>query len=232
MHLLLSWVIFILFTVASAICAETVPAAGQSDKIIRACSIEQPIRLDGRLDEAAWKTAAPISDFVQRELTEGAPPTEKTEVRILYDAANLYIGVICFDSEPGKIIHKELKWDGDLKSDDHFALVLDTFHDARTAFNLIINPNGARQDSLTRTGSSSSADWNGIWDVAARIAEYGWSAEIMVPLKTLKFANAPEQCWGVNFKRMIRRKNEEVLWTSWGATMASCSFPSAAVWKD
>ncbi|MHB9029640.1 MAG: carbohydrate binding family 9 domain-containing protein, partial [Candidatus Latescibacterota bacterium] len=202
--------------ISAAASPDTISASAQNDKVIRACPTDTPIRLDGRLDEPAWKTAVPVSDFIQRELNEGSPPTEKTEVRILYNSASLYIGVICFDSEPDKIIHKELKWDGNLKSDDHFALVLDTFHDARTAFNLVINPNGARQDSLTRTGSSSSADWNGIWDAAARIAGYGWSAEIEVPLKTLKFTNAPEQCWGVNFKRMIRRKNEEVLWTSWG----------------
>ena len=98
---------------------------------IQAIFIQSTIKLDGLLNETDWQNVKPVSDFTQRELNEGAAPTEKTEVRILYDEENLYIGVMCFDSEPDKIIHKELKWDGELESDDMFTVVFDTYNDKR-----------------------------------------------------------------------------------------------------
>jgi len=177
---------------------------------------KSPINLDGLLNETDWKNVKPVSDFTQRELKEGAAPTEKTEVRILYDEDNLYIGVMCFDSEPDKIIHKELKWDGELESDDMFTVVFDTYNDKRTGLNFSVNPNGAQYDATFESGDMRIGDdWNGIWDTSARIMDYGWSCEIAIPFKTLRYPNSETQTWGINFMRKIRRKNEEVLWRSW-----------------
>lgn len=183
-----------------------------------AYAVQSPIRLDGLLNESVWENVEPVTGFTQRELTEGAPATEKTEVRILHDRDKLYIGVICFDSEPERIIHKELKQDGDLKNDDSFIVVLDTYHDKRIGFYFSVNPNSARFDGNfigSRDGTIYST-WDGIWDVSSRIMNYGWSCEIEIPFKTLRFPAADIQIWGINFERIIRRKNEEVLWRGWG----------------
>ncbi len=194
----------------------TSPLQAQSDvKTMSARNVREPIILDGFLNERAWQEAQPVDDFIQRELSEGAPSTEKTEVRILYDENNIYIGVKCFDSEPEKIIRREMKRDSELRDDDNFTVVLDTFRDSRTGYYFRTNPNGARNDAQVTDGQTSD-DWNGIWDAAARVTDYGWSVEIVIPFKTLRFPNAEDQEWGINFRRIIRRKNEEALWTSWG----------------
>jgi len=202
------------------------------EKIISASHIDSPVKLDGFLNEPFWKEALVASDFVQQEPLEGVDATEKTEVRVLYDEENLYLGVICFDQQPDKITHNELRVDGELESDDNFSVVLDTFDDKRGGFYFCTNPNGARLDGkltgsrgMRRISSSSSSftrrrfdvniDWNGIWDVAAKVTEQGWSAEIVIPFKTLRFSYDEIQEWGINFKRDIARKNEQALWTSW-----------------
>ena len=106
----------------------------QEEKSINASTSTSPIKLDGLLMEPAWENAEVISDFTQRELHEGEAPTEKTEVRILYDENNLYFGIMCYDSKPDKIVHNELMWDGELLDDDHISIVLDTFNDKRTGY--------------------------------------------------------------------------------------------------
>jgi hypothetical protein len=182
---------------------------------ITAVPAEGTIKLDGVLSEKAWDNAEVISDFTQRELTEGAAPSEKTEVRIIYNADNLFIGVKCFDDEPGKILHRELKWDTGLGNDDRIAVGFDTYHDKRQGYAFIVNPNGARSDATFLSDKDVNFQWDGIWDVAARITDYGWSCEIEIPFKTLRFPTTEQQEWGVNFTRYIQRKNEEVVWRGW-----------------
>ncbi len=177
--------------------------------------VENPVHLDGVLSEKAWEAAEVISDFTQRELAEGAEPTEKTEVRIIHNSDNLYIGVKCFDSEPDKILHKELKWDTGLGNDDRFTVVFDTYHDKRMGFGFIVNPNGARSDASFLSDRDLNYQWDGLWDVAARITDWGWSCEIEIPFKTLRFPTTEQQEWGVNFVRVIQRKHEELLWRGW-----------------
>jgi len=186
-------------------------------KEIRAVRIDVPVVLDGLLNEPVWNEAEPVSDFTQRELHEGEEATEKTEVRVLYDKDNLYIGVVCYDSEPGRIIHKELKRDGDLRADDNVAFILDTYRDFRSGFCFSVNPNGARFDALISSGGrwGLNEDWNGVWDAAAAIGDEGWSVEVVIPFKTLRFPVSENSSWGFNLRRIIRRKNEEVLWTAW-----------------
>ena len=161
------------------------------------------------------KQPFPANSFTQCEPLEGAPATEKTEVKILYDEKNIYVGVTCYDSEPDNIIHNELEFDGDLANDDNFTMVIDTFNDRRTGFFFKINPNGARQDALIKDKVKTYKQWDGIWDVAARITDYGWSAEMVIPFATLRFPDVEIQNWSINFSRDIKHKNEEVLWTAW-----------------
>ncbi|MBN1290326.1 MAG: carbohydrate binding family 9 domain-containing protein [Candidatus Latescibacteria bacterium] len=197
------------------------PAHGQNireeaPKKIQAYAIDTPIRLDGKLTEPVWSSAESVSDFTQRELVEGDPATEKTEVKILYDRHNLYIGVMCYDSEPEKIIHTELRRDGELDHDDNFTVVLDTFNDKRSGFFFRINPNGAWLDGKITGGNGEvNENWNGVWEVSTKIHDQGWCAEMLIPFKTLRFTNNGIQNWGINFRREIARKKEEMLWSSW-----------------
>ncbi len=183
---------------------------------IQALKIEQPIRVDGLLDEPAWQQAQHISNFTQRELNEGQPATERTEVAIVYTEKNLYIGVWCYDDEPDRLIAKNMKRDFRYGIDDNFKIILDTYHDRRNGYLFITNPNGARYDALVQdNGQSTNQAWDGVWTVKTRRTRDGWFAEFVIPFSTLKFSTAPEQVWGVNFERNIRRKREQVLWQGW-----------------
>ena len=180
---------------------------------IRVSESSGPIVLDGLMKEPAWQQAQVITDFRQRNPLEGEPATEKTEIRAVYFGKILYISVICSDSNPNLIVAKEMRRDGDIEADDNVTIVLDTYLDHRNAFYFAFNPNGARKDALVvDEGSNLNLDWNGVWDVKAVITESGWQAEVMIPFDTLRFKRADQQLWGINFCRVIRRKNEESLW--------------------
>jgi len=191
-------------------------ASAQSAPVITAVRTAEPISLDGSLSEKAWQTATPVDSFTQRELVEGAEPSERTQVRILYDDINLYIGVVCHDGNPAGIVNTQMRYDSDLQQDDSFTVALDTFNDRRSGYVFATNPSGARQDALISSLEHMNEDWNGIWDAAARITDNGWTAEMVIPFLTLRFPDAFSQEWGVNFRRIIRGRNEEVLWTAWG----------------
>jgi len=182
-------------------------------KII-AWKIPSPITVDGLLSEGFWKEAQPISRFTQREPNEGEPSSEPTEIRILYDDQYLYLGVVCFDSQPDKIVANEMRRDSDLKDNDYFEIFIDTFHDHRNAFYFVINPLGARRDALIRDeGSNINWNWDGIWLVKVRRNNQGWTAEIAIPFYTLRFKKRKNQTWGINFGRHIARKREESYWS-------------------
>ncbi|MCE5250210.1 carbohydrate binding family 9 domain-containing protein [bacterium] len=193
----------------------SIPLFAQETKTVTAVKIDRPVKLDGFLSEEVWKNVEPLTDFTQLDPREGEPATEKTEVRVLFDDKSLYIGIICHDSEPDKIIHHELAWDGNITDDDSFIIGLDTFNDQRTGCYFGINPNGAQVDALVRGFKDTNDNWNAVWDVSARITDTGWQAEIEIPFQSLRFNKLEEQVWGINFIRNIRRKNEQVLWTSW-----------------
>ncbi|MCB9211090.1 MAG: carbohydrate binding family 9 domain-containing protein [Ignavibacteriales bacterium] len=182
----------------------------------KATYTKEIITVDGLLNESSWKTADAIMDFTQRELNEGEKSTEKTEVRLLYDDGNIYVGVWCYDSNPNEIIASGLERDFDYELDDNFEIILDTYLDKRNGYLFITNPNAARFDALvTDEGNGINTNWNGIWDVRTAITSEGWFAEIIIPFTTLKFYDKDSQMWGVNFERNIRRKREQVLWKAW-----------------
>ncbi len=184
---------------------------------LSATLIDQTINFDGILDEEAWFIADKISNFTQRELNFGEASTERTEVAILYDDNFLYVGVWCYDSDPQKIIAKEMNRDFDYSLDDNFMIIFDTYNDKRNGFVFITNPNGARTDLQTfNNGASSNIYWNGVWDVKTTVTNEGWFAEFRIPFYTLKYRTGQVQhTWGVNFERNIRRKREQVLWQGW-----------------
>ena len=172
--------------------------------------------IDGRLEEPEWGSVPAVSGFLQKEPSEGESATEATQVRILYDDSLLYIGVQLFDGDPSQIRASELRRDNDLGNDDSFTLVLDSYHDHRNAFLFRVNPLGTRFDALIRNESFRIyTEWDEDWTVVAAIGETGWTAEIAIPFSILRFSGNREQVWGVNFERIIKRKNESVYWTSW-----------------
>lgn len=188
------------------------PAVSQDRPSTAALHIEQPVRLDGELTEAAWSSAGWAGDFVQRQPRTGAPSSESTEFAILYTEETLFVGLRANDSEPSKIVAKEMERDSDLFQDDSILLLFDTFNDGRNAYLFVTNPNGARTDALlTDEGRDVNWAWDGVWDVAARRTGQGWAAEIGIPVSTLRFDPLAEQ-WGLNVQRMIRRRNEETHW--------------------
>jgi hypothetical protein len=147
-------------------------------------------------------------------------------VRVLYDGKTLHIGVHAFDLQPSSIVATEMRRDSDrLLDEDNFQIILDTFNDSRNGYMFVTTPLGAKLEQQiseegegnNRTGlglvnSNINKNWDGIWDVVARITDDGWTAEIAIPLTTLRFADGAEQTWGINFMRNIRRKNEQVFW--------------------
>ena len=181
-------------------------------KIVTAVRIAGGITLDGRLDEPEWKLASPVGDFIQRVPTNGMPSGERTEVRVLYDDDNLYFGVMCYDSQPSRIVVKELKRDFDLNGTDMIQLVIDSLHDGLGGYSLSVNPAGARRDNHLGL-NGGGVNWDAVWDVGTRRTEEGWIAEYQVPFKSLRFSNAPSQEWGLQVSRRILRLNEESTWT-------------------
>jgi hypothetical protein len=184
-----------------------------------------PPRIDGRLDEPAWQAAQPIGELVQVLPLQGVPPSEASDVRILYDDDALYIGLRFFDRRPDEILITTRERDRMLETDDRFKLVLDTFHDCRSAFYFVMNAAGAKGDALINdNGRDFNRPWDGIWDGAAQIDEQGWSAELAIPFKTLSFREGGG-VWGLNLERHIGRTREDARWS--GATRDTSVFAVA-----
>ena len=191
---------------------------------VPAVRVDEMPRLDGALDDAVWKKAAVVEDFVQQEPREGSPASERTEVRVMYDGRNLLIGVHAYDDDPAGLVATEMRRDSDrLLDEDSFALILDTFNDSRNGYMFVTTPLGAKLEQQiseegegnNRSGlvnSNINRNWDGIWEVVTRVTDDGWTAEIAIPLTTIRFSDESEQSWGVNFMRNIRRKNEQVFW--------------------
>jgi hypothetical protein len=175
-------------------------------KVIRATRTNEPIKLDGVLDEKVWQTPG-YSDFVQRDPIDGGRPTEKTVVWIAYDDNALYVAARLYDSEPEKIVSRLGRRDDSLES-DWFQFSVDPYYDRRTGFQFRINPAGSIIDETLYNDVGEDDTWDGIWDWAARIDEQGWVVEIRIPYNQLRFPKKDEYIWGVNFGRTIHRKNE------------------------
>jgi len=186
------------------------------------------IVLDGRVTEEAWQRAMPASGFRQQDPNTGDSATEPTEVRVLYDARRILIGVICFDSEPGRVMGNQMQRDQSLGADDRFMVAIDTYSDGRSGYYFEINPSGAMGDGLIASGNGAAVNrsWDGIWNARASRDERGWSAEIEIPFNTINF-QADASSWGINFQRTIRRKIEETLWSGWARNQGLTYMPAA-----
>ncbi len=190
------------------------PAGADGRRIVGAVEASTPIEIDGALDEPAWNAAPPATGFVQAEPHEGEPATEATEVRILFDADALYLGVRCLDRSGKPPIINDIRKDFTPGEQDSFEVVLDTFADRRNGFVFVINPAAAKSDTqMANEGRDVNTSWDGVWTVATKVDEDGWTAEIRIPFKTLRFERGTGHIWGVNFSRRIRRNNEIDYWS-------------------
>ena len=192
-------------------------------RIAQATRVERAPRLDGTLDDSVWQQAAPITDFRQREPYEGQPATERTEVRLLYSRNEIYVGIACHDSAASGPVATQLRRDLTQELDDYFEIIIDSRHDRRNAYVFQINPLGTQRDALItdeQVGETQDGDtgWDGVWTSEARITSHGWTATIEIPFSTLNFTRSKDDIWGLNFKRFIRRKNEEDLWSAYRRT--------------
>jgi hypothetical protein len=181
-----------------------------ADAVFKAVRVDKGPRLDGLLDDEVWKKAVPFSAFEQAQPNPHGEPSERTEVRVLYDVRNLYVGVYCYDNEPSQITANSMAHDSDRggRGDDDIKVLLDPFQDKRTAYVFFVNPRGARSEGLA-FGERPRLDWDGIWDAKARIRKDGWSAELRIPFKTISF-NPGLTAWGINIERYIARKQETI----------------------
>ena len=179
---------------------------------VRAIRLETGIRLDGVLDEEVYDTVPPITDFLQQVPVEGAPATERTEAWIMFDGENVYVAARVHDSAPeSEWIANEMRRDtSQLRQNDTFTVFFDTFYDRRNGFNFYTNPLGARADQQFTNEGNPNGDWNPVWDVRTGRFDGGWTAEMEIPFKTLRYRGGGAQLWGVQLRRGVRRKNE---WT-------------------
>lgn len=189
-------------------------------RVANAARAEHPPKIDGSLEDPVWANAPVISDFRQHEPLETQPATEKTEVRILYDSRHVYFGIHCYDSNPKAIVATQLRQDLSQDLDDNFEVVIDPTLSHRNAYVFEVNPLGTQRDgeiveerAPPQTDSIVDSSWDGLWMSAARITTDGWTATIQIPFSTLNFRGGSDVTWGLNFRRFIRRKNEEDFWS-------------------
>ena len=176
--------------------------------------VPAPPIVDGVLDEAFWSTITPVTGFRQRDPVDGAPASERTEVRIAYDENGIYFGLTLFDSEPHLIRRSILQRGGRIDKDDRVVIALDTYHDRRNGYIFEIGALGTQDDALFSDESMSLDDWSwdGVYSSESRVTDDGWVLEVAIPFTTIRFSEAEAPSMGVAFQRSIRRKNENVFW--------------------
>ena len=220
------------FLTAALVLVPVALTAQDSARVGRSTRIATAPQIDGRLSEAVWQEAQPLTDFVQRDPSEGASSTERTEVRILTDGEALYIGAWLFDRDAAAIVPGERIRDVTLTNSDYFSIIFDTYQDRQNGFVFATTPAGVEYDGQvvkegegggvfqqgqTRAQAGSAGgfnlNWDASWTVATHVDSLGWYAEFRIPFSTLRYGNAREQTWGLNLARSIRRRNEESFWS-------------------
>ena len=183
------------------------PHDGQT---VRAARASTAISVDGRLDEAAWQPAPVMDGFLQRDPNQGEPASELTELRILYDDRALYVGARLHDREPDEIV-RQLSRRDEIAEADSFSVALDPHHDHRTGVLFEVTAAGVQRDAAIYDDNLADDTWDAVWESKVMVDDGGWTVEMRVPLSQLRFPTMPGHSWGVNARRAIHRKNEE-LW--------------------
>jgi hypothetical protein len=204
----------------SALAASSVTFAQQDNvngvtggKTIQVSGFDADPEVDGLLNEEVWSRAAIVDDFHQMNPVEYGAPTQRTEVRVFYTEDALYIGARMFETDPTLIRANIMRQGQGLQNDDSFNLVIDPYFDRRGGYLFEINANGVRVEGIYQNVSQVDRNWTGIWQAKSNIDSEGWTTEIRIPFQSLSF-NPENSEWGINFRRTIRRNNEEIGWIS------------------
>ncbi|HVV87130.1 MAG TPA: DUF5916 domain-containing protein [Kofleriaceae bacterium] len=189
------------------------PSAAEAEqRVAHAVRVQGSIRVDGHLDDAAWQAAPLQADFWQRSPKEGQPPTYRTEFRVAYDDRAIYVALRAYDPDPAAIRARLHRRDLDSHA-DWMGVILDSYHDRRTAFGFAVNAAGVQRDVLLYDDSSEDPGWDAVWTSAVAIDAEGWTAELRIPLGQLRFSGKLDQVWGVQVMRLVGRLGEQSLWS-------------------
>lgn len=207
------------FAQSAPIAPEMVTRDADGRAMLRTTRIASPIQLDGRLDEAIYRDVKAAGGFIQQEPLEGGAATDDTEVWVFFDDRNIYVGARMHETDPAKRVTSDMRRDSqNLYNNDHIAVVFDTFDDGRNGFGFQSNAQGGIFDWQV-TNEQPSNNWNGLWAVSTGSFDGGWTAEFVIPFRSLRFREDATE-WGVNFRRMVRWKNEltflSKIPSSWG----------------
>ena len=218
-----SFAVAVLLTIGSPnVSAQAGPEAVRASSnapvpVIRAARREGAIVLDGRLDEKGWENATPATEFTQSYPNPGLPAVDRTEVRVLYDDAALYVGIRMFDPRPDSIAAQLARRDASGIYSDWVHLIIDSYHDRRTAFRFTVNPRGVQKDVYTSNDGNEDLNWDAVWEVETRVDKDGWVAEYRIPFSQLRFGSASgsERVWGFQIMRDVARRNERTSFSPW-----------------
>lgn len=176
--------------------------------------ITEKIKIDGELNEPIWQQAAIADDFIQAAPIPDGKPTQKTEVRVLYDNNALYIAATLYDSHPDSIVQEFVKRDN-WGNNDMFMIIFDTYRDGQNGLQFAISPNNIQNEckrTAAQNGENEDCSWDAVWESATKINDKGWVVELAIPYAALRFPKVKDQIWNINFARQVRRRNE---WAAW-----------------
>jgi len=186
---------------------EVVTRDAQGHAVLRTSRLTSPLTLDGRLDEPVYQATKGASGFIQQEPVEGSPASDQTEVWVFFDDKNLYVGTRLWETHPDRRVTSDMRRDAsNMYNNDHIAVLFDTFDDRRNGFGFSVNAQGGIFDWQV-TNEQPSNNWNGLFTVRTADFDGGWTAEFVIPFRSLRFKEGATQ-WGINFRRMVRWRNE------------------------
>ncbi|TMQ70428.1 MAG: hypothetical protein E6K81_12660, partial [Candidatus Eisenbacteria bacterium] len=222
----LRWLLVLLSALAPLGAAEAASVPAPPHGPIRASRATGPMHCDGVLDEPAWATAQPVTEFYQQTPDQGAAITMPADFRVLFDDAAIYVGARLYDAHPESIQANLGRRDASLPA-DRISVYLDPFHDKRSGYVFVVNAAGHKVDGLLYNDGNQDLTWDGVWDGRAHRDSLGWTAEMRIPFSQLRFQSEAEPVWGINFKRVIVRRGEEslVAYTPLGAAGFNSRFP-------
>jgi uncharacterized protein DUF5916/cellulose/xylan binding protein with CBM9 domain len=190
-----------------SVCAADSPARVTAPAVPQAAAL----KLDGEFNQTVWERAPAIGDFRQRDPKDDADPTFPTDVRVAYDATNIYVAVTAHDPEPDKLVALRTRRDS-VSPSDWITVLIDSFHDRRTAFEFTVNPAGVKRDTYWYNDNNQDEGWDAVWDVAVSRDKDGWRAEFRIPFSQLRFRHAANAVFGFAVVRQIGRLNETDTW--------------------
>lgn len=223
------------------IAPEVISRNAEGGVTVRAVRIPEPLRVDGKLDEEIYTRVPAFGDFVQQDPQEGEAATEKTEAWLFFDARNIYVSARLWDSHPEREVANEMRRDSNsIIQNENFCVIFDTFHDKRNGLLFQLSRLGGLLDLQVTDERDRNADWNTVWDARTQGFDQGWTVEIVIPFKSLRFNPGENQTWGFNMRRIVRWKNEwsyltrqpsflgprAILTVSLGATLVGLDVPS------